>query len=98
MFNFPDPNFYDRIINGEVFNFKLAEFTDVNGLQVCAMFKSVFNVLALQFSPHGSARIQSTQVTEMQVRFRAFHGGLHTCTPIIVTPSTEKESTEDESW
>jgi len=68
-FAIPNSEFYTNIQSGKIV-FLNAEQEGLNGTQIVSLYKRLFNVLALDFSPMGSSAVLITQITALSKRFR----------------------------
>merc|ERR1712216_220181 len=75
-FTFPDSNFYDRLLRGEIFDSSAMETMRHCGMdlqQVSAAIRHVFMTIALPYSPHKSKLMREAELKAVLNRLRQVH-------------------------
>eukprot|EP00435_Cladocopium_sp_Y103_P010730 s2299_g2.t2 len=67
-FAYPDPSFFESLHQGKIFSAEVLEAMNTDFRRVERIYRTIFNVLALKFTAHGSAHILSTEILVLKGR------------------------------
>lgn len=67
-FTYPDPSFFESLYQGKIFSAQVLEAMNTDFQRVERTYRTIFNVLALKFTAHGSAHILSTEILVLKGR------------------------------